>query len=165
MRINRELHMSMIYYVIAFVAGLGITLQTTLNSQLAKGLGGDSVTAALFSFTVGAFSLGTYSMLRGGLLASLAAIPSQPLWSLAGGLIGACALFSYVILAPKIGFSVLLGLAIVGQLLSSQMIDHFGLLGAIKRPVSVMKLGGMLIMLVGLVIMLFGDRLSERYLH
>lgn len=27
---------SMIYYVIAFAAGLGITLQTTLNSQLAK---------------------------------------------------------------------------------------------------------------------------------
>ena len=48
--------MSAIYYVIAFAAGLGITLQTTLNSQLAKGLGGDPVTAALFSFTAGAFS-------------------------------------------------------------------------------------------------------------
>lgn len=34
--------MSAIYYVIAFAAGLGITLQTTLNSQLAKGLGGGS---------------------------------------------------------------------------------------------------------------------------
>lgn len=119
----------MIYYVIAFAAGLGITLQTTLNSQLAKGLGGDPVTAALFSFTAGAFSLGIYALLRGGLITSLSAIPSQPLWSLAGGLIGACALFSYVVLAPKIGFSALLGLAIVGQLLSSQMFDHFGLLG------------------------------------
>lgn len=48
-----------------------------------------------------------------------------------GGKIGACALFSYVVLAPKIGFSAPLGLAIVGQLLSSQVIDHFGLLGAI----------------------------------
>jgi len=110
---------SMIYYVIAFAAGLGITLQTTLNSQLAKGLGGDPVTAALFSFTAGALSLGVYALLRGGLMTSLAAIPSQPLWSLTGGMIGACALFSYVVLAPKIGFSALLGLAIVGQLLSS----------------------------------------------
>lgn len=133
--------MSMMYYVIAFAAGLGITLQTTLNSQLARGLGGDSVTAALFSFAAGAFSLGIYSLLRGGLFTSLAAIPSQPLWSLAGGLIGACALFSYVVLTPKIGFSALLGLAIVGQLLSSQVIDHFGLLGALRRPVSLLKLG------------------------
>ncbi|MBJ2067485.1 DMT family transporter [Serratia odorifera] len=157
--------MGMTYYVIAFAAGLGITLQTTVNSQLAQGLGGDSVTAALFSFAAGAFSLGVYSLLRGGLFTSLTAIPSQPLWSLTGGLIGACALFSYVVLAPKIGFSALLGLAIVGQLISSQMIDHFGLLGAIRRPVSLLKLGGMLVMLTGLVIMLFGDRLSERFLH
>ncbi len=120
---------------------------------------------ALFSFASGAFSLGIYSLLRGGLFTSLAAIQSQPLWSLAGGLIGACALFSYVVLAPKIGFSALLGLAIVGQLLSSQMIDHFGLLGTIRRPVSLLRLGGMVVMLAGLVIMLFGDRLSARFLH
>ncbi|WP_371316125.1 DMT family transporter [Enterobacter sp. ENT03] len=149
----------------AFTAGLGITLQTTLNSQLARGLGGDSVTAALFSFTAGAFTLGIYVLLRGGVFTSLAAIPSQPLWSLAGGLIGAGALFSYVVLAPKIGFSALLGLAIVGQLLSSQLIDHFGLLGAIRRPVSLVRLGGMLVMLTGLAVMLFGDKLSERFIH
>ncbi|HHZ8842949.1 TPA: DMT family transporter [Enterobacter cloacae] len=155
----------MIYYLIAFAAGLGITLQTTLNSQLARGLGGDPVTAALFSFAAGAFSLVIYSLLRGGLFTTLAVIPSQPLWSLTGGLIGACALFSYVLLAPKIGFSALLGLAIVGQLLSSQVIDHFGLLGAMRRPVSILKLSGMLVMLIGLAIMLFGDRLSERFMH
>ena len=80
----------MIYYVIAFAAGLGITLQTTLNSQLARGLEGDPVTAALFSFTAGAFSLGIYALLRGGLMTSLAAIPSQPLWSLAGGPVQLC---------------------------------------------------------------------------
>lgn len=104
-------------------------------------------------------------LLRGGVFTSLAAIPSQPLWSLAGGLIGAGALFSYVVLAPKIGFSALLGLAIVGQLLSSQLIDHFGLLGAIRRPVSLVRLGGMLVMLTGLAVMLFGDKLSERFIH
>lgn len=156
--------MSIIFYVIAFTAGLGITLQTTLNSQLARGLGGDPVTAALFSFAAGAFSLSIYALLRGGLFTSLAAIPSQPLWSLAGGLLGASALFSYVVLAPKIGFSALLGLAIVGQLLSSQLIDHFGLLGAIRRPVSLLKLAGMLVMLAGLAVMLFGDRLSQRFM-
>ncbi|CAI1018129.1 Uncharacterized protein conserved in bacteria [Serratia quinivorans] len=59
--------MSTIYYLIAFAAGLGITLQTTLNSQLARGLGGDAVTTTLFSFTTGVISLGGYSLLRGGL--------------------------------------------------------------------------------------------------
>jgi len=45
------------------------------------------------------------------------------------------------------------------------MIDHFGLLGAIRRPVSLLKLAGMLVMLAGLAVMLFGDRLSHRFVN
>ena len=83
----------------------------------------------------------------------LAAILFQ---DLAGDLIGACVLLSYVVLKPKIGFSALPGLAIVGQLLS-QIIDHFALLGAIRRPASVIKLTGMLSMLAWLAIILSGN--------
>jgi transporter family-2 protein len=45
------------------------------------------------------------------------------------------------------------------------MIDHFGLLGAVRRPVSLLRLGGMVVMLIGLAVMLFGDRLSARFLQ
>jgi transporter family-2 protein len=152
--------MSAVYYLLAIGAGLGITLQTTLNGQLAKGVGGDSVAAALFSFTAGALCLGLFSLMRGGIVTSLAAIPAQPWWSLLGGLLGASALLSYVVLAPKIGLSVLLGLAIAGQITSSLVIDHFGLMGTVERPVSPVKLGGSMVMLAGLCIALFGDRWS-----
>lgn len=149
--------MNALYYPLAVVAGLGITLQTTLNGQLAKGVGGDSVAAALFSFTAGAVCLGIYSMIRGGIVTSLVAIPSQPLWSV----LGSCALLSYVMLAPKIGLSALLGLAIAGQISSSLVIDHFGLMGAVERPVSLIKVGGTIVMLMGLAVALFADRLSS----
>jgi transporter family-2 protein len=155
--------MSAVYYLLAIGAGLGITLQTTLNGQLAKGVGGDSVAAALFSFTAGAVCLGLFSMMRGGIVTSLAAIPNQPWWSLLGGLLGAGALLSYVVLAPKIGLSALLGLAIAGQITSSLAIDHFGLMGAVERPVSLVKLGGSMVMLIGLGIALFGDRWSALF--
>lgn len=150
--------MNVIYYLMAFAAGLGITLQTTLNGQLAKGIGGDSVVAALFSFTAGAVCLGIYSLVRGGITPSLIAIPAQPWWSLLGGVLGSCALLSYVVLAPRIGLSALLGLAIAGQIISSLLIDHFGLMGATERPVSMIKLVGTVVMLVGLGIALFCDR-------
>lgn len=152
--------MNSVYYLLAIFAGLGITLQTTLNGQLAKGIGGDSVAAALFSFTAGAVCLGLFSLMRGGIVTSLVAIPAQPWWSLIGGVLGASALLSYVVLAPKIGLSALLGLAIAGQITSSLFIDHFGLMGADERPVSLIKLCGSIVMLVGLAIALFGDRLS-----
>ena len=155
--------MNAAYYLLAVCAGLGITLQTTLNSQLAKGVGGDSVAAALFSFTAGAVCLGVFSLMRGGIVASLAAIPAQPWWSLLGGLLGAGALLSYVVLAPKIGLSALLGLAIAGQIVSSLVIDHFGLMGASERPVSLVKLAGSMVMLTGLAIALFSDRLSALF--
>jgi len=155
--------MNAAYYLLAIAAGLGITLQTTLNGQLAKGVGGDSVAAALFSFTAGAVCLGVFSLMRGGIVASLAAIPAQPLWSLLGGLLGAGALLSYVVLAPKIGLSALLGLAIAGQIVSSLVIDHFGLMGASERPVSLVKLAGSMVMLTGLAIALFSDRWSALF--
>ncbi|MCI0913318.1 DMT family transporter [Pseudomonas putida] len=157
--------MNAAYYLLAVCAGLGITLQTTLNGQLAKGVGGDSVAAALFSFTAGAVCLGIFSLMRGGIWASLAAIPAQPWWSLLGGLLGAGALLSYVVLAPKIGLSALLGLAIAGQITSSLVIDHLGLLAAVERPVSAVKLGGTIMMLAGQTIALFGDRLTAHYSH
>ncbi|CAM3651470.1 DMT family transporter [Halomonas sp. AOP12-C2-37] len=155
--------MNSVYYLLAIFAGLGITLQTTLNGQLAKGIGGDSVAAALFSFTAGAVCLGLFSLMRGGIVTSLVAIPAQPWWSLIGGVLGASALLSYVVLAPKIGLSALLGLAIAGQITSSLFIDHFGLMGADERPVSLIKLCGSIVMLVGLAIALFGDRLSALF--
>jgi transporter family-2 protein len=155
--------MSAVYYLLALCAGFGITLQTTLNGRLAKGVGGDSVAAALFSFTAGAVCLGIFSLMRGGIVASLAAIPAQPLWSLLGGLLGAGALLSYVVLAPKIGLSALLGLAIAGQIISSLVIDHFGLMGALERPVSPIKLAGAMLMLAGLAIALLGDRWSALF--
>ncbi|MGE8304302.1 DMT family transporter [Pseudomonas sp. B21-031] len=152
--------MNAAYYLLAIAAGLGITLQTTLNGQLAKGVGGDSVAAALFSFTAGAACLGIFSLMRGAIAASLVAIPAQPWWSLLGGLLGAGALLSYVVLAPKIGLSALFGLAIAGQIISSLVIDHFGLMGVLERPVSPVKLAGAMVMLSGLAIALFGDKWS-----
>lgn len=125
---------------IAFGAGIAIALQTTLNGQLARGIGDDSLAASLVSFTVGALCLAVIALLRGGTVASLAEVPSQPLWSLLGGMLGAGALLCNVLLAPHIGLTLLLGLAVAGQLTVSLVIDHFALLGATARPVSPGKL-------------------------
>ncbi len=119
--------MSAIYYVLAFAAGLGITLQTTLNSQLAKGLEGDPVTAALFSFTAGALSLGVYSATWRGFhrpcchpfTASVESGERTDRCLCVIQLCGTCTKNRFF--SP----------ARVGDCRSSQVIDHFGLLGAI----------------------------------
>lgn len=149
--------MNTILFPIAFAAGIGIALQTTLNGQLSKGIGGDSLIAAFFSFTTGAVLLGVVALFRPDGFESLKGIFKQPLWMLLGGVLGACALLCYVLLAPKIGLTLLIGLAIAGQLSASMLIDHFSLFGVVQRPVTMVKLGGFVVMLAGLAMTMSGE--------
>ncbi len=143
---------------IAFGAGIGVALQAALNGQLARGIGGDPLTASLVSFAIGGLFLTIITIVRGGITASLMQVPAQPLWTLLGGALGAGAVVCYVLLAPRIGLTMLLGLAVAGQLTSSMIIDHYALLGAVARPISPAKLAGYLLMLAGLAIFVLGDR-------
>lgn len=149
--------MNLILLPVAFGAGIAVALQATLNGQLARGIGGDSLTASLVSFTIGALCLTIMTMLRGGIAASLMEVSAQPLWTLFGGALGAAAVVGYVLLAPRIGMTMLLGLAVAGQLTSSIIIDHYALLGTMARPISPTKLMGYLLMIVGLTVFVVGD--------
>jgi transporter family-2 protein len=51
--------------------------------------------------------------------------------------------------APKVGVGPLLTAAIGGQLIGAIILDHYGLLGLARQPVSVEKIGGVLLVLVG----------------
>ncbi|WP_397453635.1 DMT family transporter [Pseudomonas sp. NA-150] len=99
------------------------------------------------------------AFLRGGLADSLSIVPAQPAWRLVGGILGAGAIFCTVWLAPRIGLANLLVLVIAGQLLSSLALDHFGLLGMVVRPAAAVKIAGASIVLLGVSVTLFGERM------
>ncbi len=153
------LAMNSAFFILAFCAGAAIATQANINGQLAAGLGGNTIVAALISFVIGTLILASIAVARGGLLLALAAIPSQSLWKFAGGFLGAGFIFSTTLLAPRIGLTNLLVLVIAGQLFASITIDHFGLLNSVLRPVSLIKFCGALLLLAGVALTLFGDRL------
>lgn len=152
--------MNFSYFALAFCAGAAIATQSNINGQLAAGIAGNTIVAALISFAVGTIVLAAIALTRGDAAMALAAAPSQPLWQFAGGILGAGFIFSTTFLAPRIGLTNLLVLVIAGQLLASVTIDHFGLLGSVLRPVSPIKLFGAILLLLGVAITLFGDRLT-----
>lgn len=155
--------MNLVLLLVAFGAGSAISVQAAVNSQLAGGLGGNVVAAALVSFSIGTVILAAIAISKGGLLAAIGSLPSQPAWRFAGGLLGAAAIFCTVLLAPRIGLANMLALVIAGQLLSSLAIDHFGLIGAVTRQVSGIKLAGALVMLTGVSLTLFGNQLAQAF--
>ena len=155
--------MNTLFWLIAFAAGSAISVQAAVNSKLAEGMGGNTPAAALVSFAVGALALGIIALSRGGIAGAMAQLPSQPLWHFAGGLLGAAAIFSTVLLAPRIGLANLLALVIAGQLLSSLAIDLFGLVGAVIREVSLVKVAGAVVMTTGVFITLFSNSIAHAF--
>ncbi|TPP05031.1 DMT family transporter [Rhizobium glycinendophyticum] len=154
-----------LYFLIAFAAGCAISVQAAVNAQLASGIGGNVFGAAFYSFASGAVVLGLVAFLHGGLANAVAALPSQAPWKLIGGVLGAGAIFSTVILAPRIGLANLLILVIAGQLVTSLLIDKFGLLNSPLLPVTQVKLWGAVFVIGGALMTLFGDRILSWLSH
>lgn len=151
--------MNLLFLLMAFAAGCAISTQSAINGQLAAGIGGNAVAAALVSFAVGTLALLGAAVLRGNLGGALALLPSQPWWRFAGGFLGAAFIFCTTFLAPRIGLLNLLVLIIAGQLVASMTIDQFGLIGMALRRVSAVRLIGALLVLAGVALSLFGERL------
>jgi transporter family-2 protein len=150
--------MNLLYLAMAFAAGAAISVQSGVNSQLAAGLGAESVNAAFVSFFIGTVILALVTASRGTLGATITGVPMQPLWKLSGGLLGSFFIFSAAFLAPRMGVTNMLVLVIAGQLAASMTVDHFGLMNMLQRPVSPVKLVGAAVMLGGVSITLFGDK-------
>jgi transporter family-2 protein len=73
--------------------------------------------------------------------------------------LGAAFVFGTVSLAPRIGLLNLVVLVIAGQLMMSMAIDHFGLVQMVARNVSPIRMAGALVVVAGVALTLFGDRI------
>ena len=86
---------------------------------------------------------------------SPATFAAAPWWSMLGGLIGATLVVTMLVAAPLLGAALLIAIFIVGQLCASVVIDHFGLAGYPVRPITSLRL-------LGLVLLIAGALLVER---
>lgn len=67
-----------------------------------------------------------------------------------GGFLGAVFVSSMLYLIPKIGIANMLAAAIVGQLIMSTLLDHFGALGNPKISINSSRIIGIFLLLLGL---------------
>ena len=136
---------------LGIVAALGIgallPLQALINARLGA-LTHGALYASFVSFLVGTCLLGLM------LLATRTPpLPAQPLaalppWIWLGGAIGAAFVLAATVLVPKIGAGALICLVVLGQVVASLLLDHFGVLGA-QRPADWARVLGALLVIVG----------------
>ncbi len=131
------------------LAGAVSSAQTTINGRLGVVL--DSALSASFvSFAVGTVCLVVITAITRPRL-DRGAIRSQqpPWWLISGGFIGALFVLGNTIGAPVLGTSLTVSVVLLGQIISSLCVDHFGALGTARRPVTARKLVGAAVVLAG----------------
>ncbi|UXY15701.1 DMT family transporter [Chitiniphilus purpureus] len=151
--------MHVFLYALALTIGLVVPLQAAINNQLKALIGGSTVLAALVSFLVGSVVLAVAALATGQKWAGLANVARAEWWMLSGGVLGALFVFGSTLLAPRIGVAAMLSLIIAGQMFASLLFDRFGLLGMPLRDVGTWRLVGAGLVVAGVALVNFGDRI------
>ena len=135
---------------LALIAGVFMSVQAPTNAILGKA-SGSPVAAAFISFLVGTLALGAVVATGSGRLLA-PELRAVPWYAWLGGLYGAFFVAIAAFGAPRVGVGPLLTAAIAGQLIGAVILDHYGLLGLARQPVSVEKIAGVVLVLVGAVL-------------
>lgn len=135
------------------VAGMFSATQTAVNGQLGVVLG-TATGAALISFGVGVAVL--------LVIVVASRVPWQlrvpegqqhnPWWMWIGGFLGAVFVFGNAFLSPVIGTGLTVMVILLGLMAGSLLIDHFGLLGAKRKPTTVLQVLGLACMVAGVAV-------------
>lgn len=136
----------------AFVAGISMAVQGSLNAALGKiiglleatfivhAIGTTTIILALYVFQLGRGNLGN--------------IPQAPWYLYLGGLISVIIIYGVVASIANVGVAVATTGIIVGQVGTALVIDHFGFFGLERIPFTWLKAAGIVLLSLGAKLML-----------
>ena len=131
------------YMAGAAFAGMLIPIQTGYNAQLGRALQGP-IYSTVAVFLAGLVALAIFALVTRTPVppASMAARAPLVSW-FAGGLIGATYIILLTTLVPRLGAAPTVAFVVMGQLLCSTIIDHYGLLGFSEHAASPQRIAGL----------------------
>ncbi|MFT3932082.1 MAG: DMT family transporter [Chitinophagaceae bacterium] len=140
--------MKFIFYVLPILAGVAMTIQSGINSQLRIAINHPFM-AAFISFFVGTLALILILLLSKQSLPPLAAYNSINWYKFSGGLFGVFVVTVTLLSVKEIGVANMFVLVIAGQLITAVCMDHFGVLGLNISPITLKKLAGIAFLVAG----------------
>jgi len=150
--------MSTVSYAIwAFAAGALIPLMALLNAGIARTTGGQ-IQATIILFAVGLIASLLLAVIMAVRLPDLHTLLRVAPQQYAGGVIVGFYVLSITFLAPRFGVGNAILFVVTAQLITSALMDHFGLAGAALRPLTMMRAVGLLMVIIGVVVTQVSDR-------
>ena len=141
---------SLIAILVVVLAGGATALQAPTNARLASAVA-SPVNAAFISFAVGTTVLGVVAALM-QTRPDMAAARALPWYAWLGGVYGACFVVAAAWGVPRLGVAMTITLMVGGQLLLSQILDHFGALGVPRQPLNLGRIAGVGLVLAGVLL-------------
>ena len=139
------------FMVLAVIAGAMMPTQAATNNKMAAVI--DSpILAAFISFFIGTLGLLVYVVVSGTPLSNMWNAKDAPAVAWVGGVLGAFFVTTTVLLAPRLGVAMTFSLIVLGQMLITLIIDHFGLLGVPIQQVTIARIAGILLVIGGVVL-------------
>ena len=141
-----------LYLLLALVAGAVMPTQAATNNKMAVFLNDSPILASFVSFFVGTIALFIYLVASGTSLGNLALAKNATPVAWVGGILGAFFVTATVTLVPRLGVALTFSLIIAGQMIVTLVIDHFGLLGVPVKEISAARIGGILLITLGVIL-------------
>lgn len=133
---------------LAIAAGVAAAMQAATNAGLSKSAGlGPALVVNTVSVLIGAIGLWAAT----GAKATF--FPAGAAWTLyLGGLFGFVIIASLAFVFPKIGAAYSVALMVGGQCAAALVIDHFGLMGMPRDPLTIQHVIGVSLVAAGAVV-------------
>lgn len=135
--------------VFAVVVGMLLPIQAASNAGVSRYFG-DVSYAVLISFLVGIILIVGYILIARPSLNTNMAELDVPNYILFGGVISVIYTVAITFLSPRLGVGNTLFVIVVGQMSASLIVDHFGIFESVKHEITVKRVVGVMLMLVGL---------------
>lgn len=133
--------------LIVTLGAIVISAQTPANVALGHQIGG-SLRASFLQFAVGTAVMAAVVAVAGGGFGGLTV--DRTWWHYLGGIAAVIFVTAAIFTLKPLGLTVQFTGIVTGQVIGALVIDHLGLLGVDRRPITLWPLVGLGIMLVGL---------------
>ncbi len=142
---------SFLLLAFAILAGSFVPFQAGANATLGRMLG-HPLWATLVSLAVSIAIIIPVMMAFKISAPTFSGTLKGPWWIWQGGAAGVIYITAALLLAPKLGVTNFIIAVIAGQMMASLLIDHFGLVGLPVKPVTLWRISGVAMILLGLTI-------------
>lgn len=139
------------YLLLAVVAGMMMPTQGAINNRLAHFVE-SPILASFVSFCVGTVGLLLYLIATGVSFYPLIHAKNAPTIAWLGGLLGAFFVTTTTFLVPRLGVALTFSLFILGQMMITLVIDHYGFMGVPAKSINLMRILGVTLIVLGVIL-------------